>query len=56
MTLKDEKDKFILVAKRILKKELSKDAKTLATYLVDIINAYNSFFTPTTKTVIEDRK
>ena len=45
MTLKEEKDKFILVAKRILKKDLSKDPNTLSTYYADIVSAYNSLIT-----------
>lgn len=41
MTLKDEKDKFCLVAKRILKSELTTNEHTLNSYKENIITAYN---------------
>lgn len=44
MTQTDEEyGKFILVAKRILKKELSTNATTLTGYRNQIIDAYNTF-------------
>lgn len=43
MPLQVEKDKFIAVAKRILKTELSTNANTLFTYKSNIITAYISF-------------
>lgn len=43
MTLKSQRDKFITIAKRILKNNVSTNAKTLATYREDIVNAYNTF-------------
>lgn len=43
MPLKEEKEKFQVVAKRILKKEISTNAETLRTYRTDIIQAYNCF-------------
>lgn len=43
MTLKEEKDKFILIAKRILKTDLSKVPQTLIQYKQDIITGFNTF-------------
>lgn len=42
MTLKEEKEKFVLIAKRILKDDLTDNADTLARYKADIIKAYNT--------------
>lgn len=41
MTLKEEKQKFLLIAKRILKKDLSTNPETLLIYKNDIIRGYN---------------
>lgn len=53
MTLKAEKDKFHNVAKRILKKDLSTNVETLATYKVDIVKAYNDFIDYATLQIIQ---
>ncbi len=42
MTLKDEKEKFNLIAKRILKVNLSTNPDTLRIYQADIVKAYNT--------------
>lgn len=41
MSLQEKKDKFILVAKRILKKDLSTNKETLAAYKRELISVYN---------------
>lgn len=43
MPLSVEKEKFVLVAKRILKEKLSTEPATLLTYKTDIIEAYCTF-------------
>lgn len=45
MTLKDEKDKFQLVAKRILKENLSNNKETLLGYKDEIVKVYNENIT-----------
>lgn len=43
MPLKEEKDKFLLVSKRILKQDLSTNTETLIKHKDDIIIAYTKF-------------
>lgn len=43
MTVLEEREKFILIAKRILKSNLTTNPETLERYRVDIITAYNLF-------------
>lgn len=43
MTLKEQKDNFILITKRILKSDLSRVPQTLIQYKRDVITGYNIF-------------
>lgn len=52
MSLKDAQNAFKLVAKRILKKNLSTNPDTLSKYKIDICNAYNDFIEYSTGRII----
>lgn len=52
MSLEDAKNNFKLVAKRILKSQLSTNPDTLNRYKVDIVNAYNEFIEYVTNEII----
>lgn len=53
MTLENEKQKFNLIAKRILKRELSENPETLSKYKVDIVQAYNTFLDYVSRRIIQ---
>lgn len=55
MSIKEEKDKFLLVAKRILKENLTSNEETLNVYKDDIITAYNKTITFVIKFSSTDR-
>lgn len=55
MSIKDGKEKFILVSKRILKENLTTNVETLKAYQTDIVKAYNGVIAIAKKHFLDQR-